>query len=170
MVRWIDGTMDRWHNGMMQWHDCTMTWWYDGMNDNGRIVQWLDGTMAQWWRQQVWRQGKMITLFFWHKNQPCGQMHSCQRGEEGVFNDDKNKDGEDNDDKKLQRRQWTTTTNDDNKLQWPTPTTHNDDQQQHDYDQHRQRNIKRTMQQSTSQRWLKQAMNVNDGNDKGDKH
>ena len=47
MVRWIDGTMDLWHNGMMR---CMMAWWYDGMNDqwhDGTMVG-CDGTMSQW--------------------------------------------------------------------------------------------------------------------------
>ena len=73
-------------------------------------------------------------LGFWHNNQPCGQMHSCQIGEGGVFNDDKYKDGEDKDDNKLQWRQWkndnkqwqqTTMTNDNQQQQWPTKTMTN---------------------------------------------
>ena len=129
----------------------------------GSMVQWLDGDNNM---DEDKDEDDNDDLVSWHNNQPCGRMHSCQRGEWGVFNDDKYKDGEDKDDNKLQQQQWTATTNDYDKLQWPTTTTdannqqqHDNDQQRHDNDQQRQRSIPCTMQQSTSQLQTTKAAN-----------
>ena len=61
------------------------------------MVQWLNGKMDRWWPNKDEDEDKDDDdyLIFWHNNQSCGRMHSCQRGSSAQYLETmKDKDGE----------------------------------------------------------------------------
>ena len=66
--------------------------WYNGTMVHGSMVRLIDGDDK---KDEDEDKDDDDYLFFWHNNQPCGRMHSCQRGSSAQYLATmKDKDGE----------------------------------------------------------------------------